>query len=277
MIVNQDFANACEQMMKKGSSSFYHAFKHLPSPRREAVYIIYSFCRMIDDAVDEPEKSPYSLDELEDHFTHLDEAEGHFIWPALRFLFTHFPVTKEPFYTQFAGQRQDYVKTHYDTFDELEGYCYQVAGSVGEMLLPVLHDEPTQDVKQAGIALGKGMQIVNIIRDVGEDQSLNRRYIPRDLLDEHGYALYDFEQQIINEELVHVIEDLIARADAWFEEGLTAIETYPKDSALAIRLASAYYREIIEVVRERDYRVFDQRAVVNSDRKANLFLQVMNS
>ncbi|MET3682787.1 phytoene synthase [Alkalibacillus flavidus] len=276
MILSQDFADACEQMMKKDSSSFYHAFKHLPSPRKEAVFIIYSFCRMIDDAVDEPETSPYTLDELENKFTHLNDAEGHFIWPALRFLFHHFSVTKDPFYTQFAGQRLDYEQTHYDTLEDLEEYCYRVAGSVGEMLLPVLHDAPSERVTEAGIALGKGMQIVNIIRDVGEDQQLNRRYLPRDILEKHGYTLEDFDNQVVNEAFVDAIEALITQADDWFEQGLDGLDTYPDESALAIRLAAMYYREIIEVVREQDYHVFHERAIVSADRKASLFLRVIN-
>ncbi|WP_058305860.1 phytoene/squalene synthase family protein [Gracilibacillus massiliensis] len=274
MIVSQDFADACKQMMKEGSSSFYHAFKYLPTPRREAVYVIYSFCRMIDDAVDEPEKSSYTLDELEQHFIDLEHAEGHFIWPALRFLFEHFPVSKTPFFTQIAGQRMDFVKKEYETFEELEEYCYHVAGSVGEMLLPVLHDNPDQQVIDAGIALGKGMQIVNIIRDVGEDQRMNRRYIPKSLMDKYEYSLTAYDRQLVRVEFVDVIQDLIAQADRWFEQGLTGIETYPKESALSIRLAANYYREILEVVVENRYQVFTRRAVVSASRKAKLFLQL---
>lgn len=70
----------CEELMKKGSTSFHKAFDVLPSPRREAVHVIYAFCRIIDDSVDEPEGAPYSIHELREHFMNLEQADGHFIW-----------------------------------------------------------------------------------------------------------------------------------------------------------------------------------------------------
>ncbi len=59
--MNEHILRKCEEMIRRGSSSFYKAFDGLPSPRREAVHVIYAFCRLIDDSVDEPEKSPYSI------------------------------------------------------------------------------------------------------------------------------------------------------------------------------------------------------------------------
>ncbi|RCW73138.1 phytoene/squalene synthase family protein [Saliterribacillus persicus] len=275
-MLNQAFQTACKNMMKEGSSSFYQAFKYLPSPRREAVYIIYSFCRMIDDSVDEPEKSPYTLEELEDNFNALEKAEGHFIWPALRYLFNHFTISKEPFYTQIRGQRMDFVKHSYDTFEELEDYCYHVAGSVGEMLLPVLHDAPTTKVTNAGIALGKGMQIVNIIRDVGTDKRLGRRYIPKELMDKHNYSMEEFNRNVINDSFMHMIDELMDQADKWFDDGLKGLETYPKESAFSIKLAAGYYHEILKVVKENNYEVYRKRAIVTARRKGKLFLETTN-
>ena len=84
MYLAKDLREQAKTMMKQGSSSFYHAFKFLPRQEREAVYVVYAFCRLIDDAVDEPETSVYTIDEIKRHFDQLDKAEGHFIWPALR-------------------------------------------------------------------------------------------------------------------------------------------------------------------------------------------------
>ncbi|MCT2536138.1 phytoene/squalene synthase family protein [Aquibacillus koreensis] len=276
-MLSAEIVRACEQAMKEGSSSFYHAFKFLPSPKKEAVFVIYAFCRMIDDAVDEPEKSIYTLEELEYCLENLDRVEDHhFIWPALKWLFAHFPLTKNPFYTQISGQRMDYVKTAYQSMDELEEYCYRVAGSVGEMLLPILHDQPNHLAMKSGIALGKAMQIVNIIRDVGADQKLGRRYIPLDIMTKHGYTQAEFEEKVINWPFKLLINEMIYIADEWFKEGLKYIHTYPRESAVSIRLAAGYYREITQVIQENEYEVFTKRAVVTNTRKGKLFLQLTN-
>ncbi|WP_112179496.1 MULTISPECIES: phytoene/squalene synthase family protein [Paraliobacillus] len=273
-MLDENIALACKAMMKKGSSSFYHAFKFLPKKQREAVYVIYSFCRMIDDAVDEPENSPYSLDELERLFDHLDTAEGHFIWPALRWVIKEYDLPKEPYYIQISGQRLDYIRTSYQTMDQLEDYCYRVAGSVGEMLIPVLRSDADETLIEAGISLGKAMQIVNIIRDIGADKKLGRRYVPLEIMEKYKYQEREWENKVVNDELREVIEALTDQADEWFNEGMRYIDAYPPKSALSMKLAAGYYREIIRVVRDNNYHVFTERAIVTSKRKSQLLLQL---
>ncbi|MBB3112892.1 phytoene synthase [Paenibacillus phyllosphaerae] len=264
----------CEAAMKRGSASFYHAFRYLPSPKREAVHVIYAFCRMIDDSVDEPEQSPYTLAELEAHLNALDQVEGHYIWPALRWLFANFPVTKEPFYLQMQGQRRDLVMTQYSTLEELESYCYLVAGTVGEMLLPVLHDASDEDVVRAGIQLGKAMQIVNIVRDIGEDLGRGRRYVPLELLEKHGYAIEAYEAMKLDAPFRAVIDELGRLASLWFGEGLKELHTYPESSAFAIELAASYYGAILGEVKRNRYQVFTKRAVVSPYTKLKLLTEL---
>nr|WP_318538892.1 phytoene/squalene synthase family protein [Terribacillus saccharophilus] len=271
-MLKKPYAKACEKAMKQHSASFYQAFRELPSPRKEAVFVIYTFCRMIDDSMDEPENSVYTLDELEWNFQHLSKAEGHFIWPSLRWLFDTFPnLEPAPFFTQIKGQRMDEKHTHYKTFEQLEEYCYHVAGSVGEMLLPVLHDYPSEKIVQAGIKLGKAMQIVNILRDVGEDLERGRRYIPLSILSAYDYSEEAFYAQELSMSFRQVIDDLINTANSWFEEGMEGLNTYPESSAFAITLASDYYATIMDVIKENDYDVFHKRAYVSQSRKLALY------
>ncbi|MFP7493825.1 phytoene/squalene synthase family protein [Terribacillus saccharophilus] len=271
-MLKKPYAKACEKAMKQHSASFYQAFRELPSPRREAVFVIYTFCRMIDDSMDEPESSVYTLDELEYHFGNLSQAEGHFIWPSLRWLFETFPnLRKDPFFTQIRGQRMDEMHTHYQTFGQLEEYCYHVAGSVGEMLLPVLHEYPSHQIVQAGIQLGKAMQIVNILRDVGEDLERGRRYIPSSVISAYDYSEKAFYNQEISYEFRQMIDGLIETANQWFEEGLEGLETYPDSSAFAITLASGYYSAIMDAIIENEYDVFDKRAYVPQTRKLSIY------
>jgi 15-cis-phytoene synthase len=270
-VIDSNLISACEELMKKHSASFYAAFRFLPSPRKEAVFVIYAFCRMIDDSVDEPESSPYTLSELETLFGHLETAEGHFIWPCLKWLFSSFPISKEPFYKQISGQKMDTTLTNYETMEELELYCERVAGSVGEMLLPVLHDQPSSEVELAGVYLGKAMQIVNIIRDIGEDQQRGRRYIPREWMEQYHYTQEEFETNVVNFRFKRMLTGLMNVAEDWFSKGLENIESYPEKSAFSIKLASGYYAAIMEAVRHNEYQVYTRRAIV-SDKKKNMIL-----
>ncbi|MDR6720216.1 phytoene/squalene synthase family protein [Paenibacillus sp. 2003] len=269
--MNEAILSRCEELMQKGSSSFYQAFRGLPSPRREAVYVIYAFCRMIDDSVDEPEYSPYTIHEIHDLFDQLDDAEGHFIWPALRWLFSSFPhLDKGPFFRQMEGQLTDLKVTHYATMQELEHYCYLVAGTVGEMLLPVLRDDNGAEVAVNGIALGKGMQIVNIIRDVGEDRARVRRYVPLEIMEKHGYTEQDFEDGIVDERFIAIVHELKAAALNWLRIGMDRLDTYPTESAFSIELAAAFYSTILHAVERNDYDVYTKRAYVSEELKLEM-------
>lgn len=266
---------SCEEMIRHGSSSFYYAFSWLSSPQKEAVHVIYAFCRMIDDSVDEPERSPYTIQQLQALFMNLEQAEGHFIWPALRWLFHEFPsLSKEPFKRQMDGQTYDLTFTRYSTMRELEHYCYLVAGTVGEMLLPVLKGEHSELIRHSGIALGKGMQIVNIMRDIGEDSRRGRRYIPLELMKRHDYTEKELEDGIINERFIAMMEELRLLAEQWFATGLGDLDEYPERSAFTVELAATFYAGIMDVIRENEYDVFTQRAIVSDERKLYMLMGI---
>lgn len=68
---------------------------------------------------------------------------------------------------------------------EAEEYCYRVAGCVGEFWTVIgFHDDPNfahrsqEDMHKLGRHYGKGLQLVNILRDEAEDEERGRRYLP---------------------------------------------------------------------------------------------------
>lgn len=80
----------------------------------------------------------------------------------------------QPFRDMVEGMRMDLRKSRYDNFDELYLYCYNVAGTVGLMSVPVMGISPQSqsdpvDVYGAALGLGIANQLTNILRDVGEE------------------------------------------------------------------------------------------------------------
>lgn len=140
------------------------------------------------------------------------------------------------------------------------------------MLIPILHPNPDRTLVESGIALGKAMQVVNIIRDIGADQKLGRRYIPLEIMKKHHYTELQWEQKVINHAFQAIIGDLTDQADQ--TEGLLYVDHYPDKSALTLRLATSYYQEIIKVVKENRYQVFHKRAIVTNQRKAKLLMML---
>jgi farnesyl-diphosphate farnesyltransferase len=80
-----------------------------------------------------------------------------------------------------------------DTEDDLDEYTYQVAGCVGEFWTRMCRSHVFPDARlddeillANGIRFGKGLQLVNILRDLAEDLRQGRCYIPRQALSERG-------------------------------------------------------------------------------------------
>jgi farnesyl-diphosphate farnesyltransferase len=71
--------------------------------------------------------------------------------------------------------------------EDLKGYCYIVAGIVGELLTEVfLHDAPQLESQREAlmrnmVAFGEGLQLVNILKDSGDDAKDGRAYLPKGL------------------------------------------------------------------------------------------------
>ena len=85
--------------------------------------------------------------------------------------------------------------TGLQTVAELERYTYLVAGAVGEFWtrvcsrhLPAFADRPREQMLAWGIEYGKGLQLINILRDVGSDLRAGRCYLPADELRALGSA-----------------------------------------------------------------------------------------
>lgn len=126
-----------------------------------------------------------ALDRWEERLEALFEGRPYDILDAaLTDTISKFPLHIQPFRDMIDGMRLDLFKLRYQTFDELYGYCYMVAGTVALMSTPVMGIDPTykgdlEPVYRAALALGTANQLTNILRDVGEDiNERSRIYVP---------------------------------------------------------------------------------------------------
>jgi phytoene synthase len=107
-------------------------------------------------------------------------------------------LTRVPFDDMIQGMKSDAVEERrIQNMEELEVYAYQVAGTVGLMLLPLLLSDSkngnnmttriaTEEAREPAICLGKAIQLVNILRDATQDAKLGRIYLPQDMLRAEG-------------------------------------------------------------------------------------------
>ena len=246
---------ACENIMAKESKSFYQAFHLLPREAFQGVAALYAYNRYVDDAADSDHFSKeVALDELkklEDKILHLETSEDVEVdwWMAFKDTVLTCKVSTTALLKQIQGQRMDILGHKVVDMADLVAYSSNVAGSVGEMLLPLLVDKDTpisETLRQAAIDLGIGMQLTNILRDVGEDyRDRQRIYLPQTLLDAYNVdeamikRLSYHDEEEIPQNFIDLWEHIYQIGDQYYDSIKPVIKDFSQVAQLPI-LSSSY-------------------------------------
>jgi len=277
--LKSDF-NKCELIIKENSKTFYKAFSMLKAKQdRQAIYAIYAYCRVVDDAIDEYK----DIDLLNSYESKLmdmikGDAPTDFIFRSLNEVIKHYypkAYDFKPYFDLIEGQRQDFLFTQPKTLDDLLKYCYHVAGVVGEMLSYVLAPKSViGELKLVARNLGEAMQITNILRDIGEDRKRKRIYIPLDVMHQFNYTQKDLELGVVNHGFIQMFEYLANYAHKKYEIALEKLHLFKPDARKPLLLASKMYEEIIPTIRSNNYDVYNIRSVVSDERKKEIVLSI---
>jgi len=278
----------CRQVTAKYSKTFYLGTLLMPKEKRRAIWAIYVWCRRTDELVDGPQAkltTPETLDLWESQLESVFEGQP-IDDPDVSLVDTlqRFPMDIQPFRDMIAGQRMDLHRNRYDTFEELNLYCYRVAGTVGLMSSAVLgvdnshlnapwyQDCPDMPEEEA-IALGIANQLTNILRDVGEDIDRNRIYLPLEDLARFNYTEEDLFNKVIDHRWHGLMEFEIQRAKKYYEEAEKGICALNPDGRWPVWSALMLYKGILDVIEKNNYDVFNRRAFVPTANKM-LYLPV---
>ena len=284
----------CRQITAKFSKTFYLGTLLMPPEKRQAIWAIYVWCRRTDELVDGYQAQLTTVETLQRWEKHLEMIfSGH---PfdnedvALVDTLRRFPIEIELFQEMIAGQQMDLHYSRYETFEELQLYCYRVAGTVGLMSSSVLgingvginrdkFSAPwkrSQDhyiPKEEAIALGIANQLTNILRDVGEDAQRGRIYLPLEDLEKFNYTQEDLLEGIIDERWYNLMRFEIKRARQYYHNAERGIRFLCQDSRWPVWAALMLYQGILNVIEANDYDVFTKKAFVRTPKKI-LYLPV---
>jgi phytoene synthase len=265
----------CENIIRHHSKSFYRAFSNLEDPaRRRGVYAVYAFCRYVDDLID----VEGDLKSLMLYKNSLDafiqgNVPNHFRWRALADTAKRFypkDYAYQPYYMMFEGQEFDARPVRIASLDQLYYYCDLVAGSVGFMLLPILSNSTKDNLSHFALSLGRAFQLTNILRDIKEDFARDRIYIPASTMDQFHYTTADLANQINNTNFQSMWQFLAKIAENFYQEALTYIPMFPKDTQQPLYASIVIYRHILTVITRHQYDVFSRKHFVPDEEKISL-------
>lgn len=272
------------RIARRSGSSFYRSFWLLPRGKRQAMCALYAFARVTDDIgdCDEPAslrtrwldwwRQTTALNLISDAPTdHVTLAPGladntadwpidlircaQQILPALRDTTRRFGIPTRYLLEIIDGVLADQQKTRFDTYEQLEHYCYLVASAVGLACLHIWEfDNPLP--ARAAIDCGLAFQLTNILRDISEDARRGRIYLPRQHFAQHGLTEDDLLEPRPDDRLVCLIEDEIRRAKTLYASGWHVWDSLSSDGRPMFSMMWRTYRTLLDRIAE------DPRAVV---------------
>jgi phytoene synthase len=262
LAVAQDDLDTVEAVVRNAGTSFYRGMRILPPDRRQAMYAIYAFCRMVDDIVDEDGSLPDKLLALatwRDRVGRLyqDQAED----PVTRVLLAavhRFGLRAQDFLAVIDGMQMDaetvIVAPDLSTLDL---YCDRVASAVGRLSVRAFGDS-SPDADRVAFALGRALQLTNILRDVQEDAARGRVYLPREYLEDAGVPL-DSALLLGAPGLAAVCERVARLAQLHFDSAAASMALCNPKAMKPARLMGATYAAILARLQRRGWDRLDIR------------------
>ena len=250
----------CQDRAAKSGSSFYYSFLFLPPDQRKAITAAYAFCREVDDIVDECSdeqiarvKLQWWRDTIRETFSGNPQ---HPVQKALVPAIENFELPQEYFLELIDGMEMDLNRNRYATFEELSLYCYRVAGVVG-LLAAKIFGFQNSTVLEYAKNLGTAFQLTNILRDVREDASRNRIYIPQEELKQFGVSEEDILNYKFNDNMQKLLQYQSERARQYYEKAFEFLPQQDRYTQRSGLIMATIYLHTLEAIEKDNFRVLE--------------------
>jgi len=263
---NASMTQQSRTITRKSASNLALAFILLPKPKRHAMTALYAFCREVDDVADE-EAIP-----LESRRANL-AAWRQDIRLACQAGAPKFPVNRElqPVIVQYGlpcdyfdeliqGVEMDLDINRYSTYEELEQYCYRVASVVGLLSVEIFGYQ-NQACRPYAIALGKALQLTNILRDVRGDAQRGRIYLPLSEVERHNVSPDEILRLEYSARFERLAAAVAGQAKKFYSEASRILPPEDRRSMIAAELMGSVYWRLLQELERRRFDVFHGRPV----------------
>lgn len=247
----------CTRVARSRARNFYYSFLLLSREQKQAMCAIYAFMRFCDDLSDDAGATQAGIERWR---AELGAAlEGQFsdnpVWPAFHDAVNRYKIPHRYFYEIIDGVSRDLKPQRFETFDDLYGYCYQVASVVGLTVIHIFGFESPRAIELAE-KCGIAFQLTNILRDVREDEEHGRIYLPREDLARFGVDAAMFRQ---DEAFVRLMRFEAVRARKYYAESQPLLDLVARRSRPSLWALMQIYSRLLERIEQANYRVLEQR------------------
>ena len=156
------------------------------------------------------------------------------------------------------GVETDLEVRQFQTFSQLEDYCYHVAGAVGLCCIHIWGFEGPQ-AERLAIDCGTAFQLTNVLRDLSEDASHGRVYLPQEDLDRFGYSVEEMRAGVRNSAFEALMKFEVARAREYYDRSAGLTECLSPPGRRIYSAMRDIYGGLLREIERRKYDVFTKR------------------
>jgi 15-cis-phytoene synthase len=260
----------CRSVARHRAKNFYYSFLLLSRDQRNAMCAVYAFMRYCDDLSDEPGASHEPLERWRIALDHAlaGQYDGHPTLPAFHDTVRRYQIPHQYFHEMIDGVSSDLQPRRIQTFDELYRYCYQVASVVGLTTIHIFgFDSPAALplAEKCGIAF----QLTNILRDVREDLSRGRIYLPDEDLKRFGVSA----EHLNTPEFIDLMRFEACRARSYYQESQPLLGMVHARSRSSLWVLIEIYSRLLAKIEASNYDVLSRRIALSPLEKSWIVIQ----
>ncbi len=165
-----------------------------------------------------------------------------------------------------SGEIRRTPHIHYHTFEDLYRYCYYVASVVGLVCIRVFGYRDTA-AEALAERCGLAFQLTNIIRDVKEDATMGRVYLPGQDLAKFGVSVSELSSNPDPARFRPLLAMEAERAREFYRAGDALIPLIEEDSQPALWVLLTIYRRLLDKIESRQYDVFSGKVALSTREK----------
>ncbi|OOL19534.1 phytoene synthase [Bombella intestini] len=260
-----------EEIVTRSGTSFGRGMKILPPMRRDGMFAVYAFCRVVDDIADGdiPHDDPAAaLEEWKGRIAALYEGQADTaLERVLLEAIKQFDLKQEDFIAIIDGMQMDCGEPIVAPDEAtLDLYCDRAASAVGRLSVRIF-GTPEEYGDKIAYHLGRALQLTNILRDIAEDAARGRLYLPAELLRRYSVPA-DPAEALYAVGLDGLCRILAGRAKDHFRRAAALMKRCPAATVRPARIMAASYKVTLAALCRRGWRNPEAPLRVCSIRKA---------
>jgi phytoene synthase len=268
-----------EEVARSRARNFYYSFVVLPPARRRAFCAVYAFMRCCDDISDGSDAFEDKRRKLGSWRAQLNAAaDGRFnmspILPAFHDTMRTFSIPADYFHWIIDGAEMDLSIDHYETFEDLYQYCFNVASAVGLVCLQIFGYTDERAKKHAEYC-GIAFQLTNILRDVKEDADMGRIYLPAEDLAKFHYSADELRRGVVDARFKGLMAYETDRAKQYYQQARSLLPLVDAASRPALWAMMEIYGRLLGKIVRRQYDVFGPAIRLSTPEKTAIALRAL--